>query len=101
MAVDGAQVYPRRGRAAVASAPAWSKDGRSLAFLEVPAGRPARLVMLAELDNATGDTTWDLPPAASTDGALVFWAGSDKLVVGRTQLRPVFSASFTKEAPGR
>src|SRR6185295_4329260 len=34
VAVDGAQVYPRRGRTIVASAPAWSKDGRSLAFLE-------------------------------------------------------------------
>jgi hypothetical protein len=101
VAVDGAQVYPRRGRTVVASAPAWSKDGRSLAFLESPAGKPARLVLLAELDNPTGDTTWDLPPAASTDGALVFWAGAGKLVVGKTQMRPIFSASFTKETPGR
>ncbi|HVU51071.1 MAG TPA: hypothetical protein VHL80_10320, partial [Polyangia bacterium] len=101
VAVDGAQVYPRRGRTVVASAPAWSKDGRSLAFLEARAAQPARLVLLAELDNPTGDTTWDLPPTANTDGALVFWAGSDKLIVGRTQLRPVFSASFTKQSPGR
>jgi hypothetical protein len=101
VAVDGAQVYPRRGRTIVASAPAWSKDGRSLAFLEARADQPARLVLLAELDNATGDTTWDLPPSANTDGALVFWAGSGKLVVGKTQMRPIFSASFTKEMPGR
>jgi hypothetical protein len=101
VAVDGAQVYPRRGRTAVASAPAWSKDGRSLAFLEARATQPTRLVLLAELDNPTGDTTWDLPPTANTDGALVFWAGLDKLVVGKTQMRPIFSASFTKEAPGR
>jgi hypothetical protein len=101
VAVDGAQVYPRRGRTMVASAPAWSKDGRSLAFLEARAERPARLVLLAELDNPTGDTTWDLPPTASTDGVLVFWAGSGKLVVGKTQMRPIFSASFTKETPGR
>ncbi len=101
VAVDGAQVYPRRGRTIVASAPAWSKDGHSLAFLEVRADRPTRLVLLAELDNPTGDTTWDLPPTAATDGALVFWAGSGKLVVGRTQMRPIFSASFTKESPGR
>jgi hypothetical protein len=101
VAVDGAQVYPRRGRTMVASAPAWSKDGRSLAFLEVRAGQPARLVLLAELDNPTGDTTWDLPPTANTEGVLVFWAGSGKLVVGKTQMRPVFSASFTKELPGR
>jgi hypothetical protein len=101
IAVDGAQVYPRRGRTIVASAPAWSKDGRSLAFLESRAAQPTRLVLLAELDNPTGDTTWELPPTANTDGALVFWAGSGKLVVGKSQMRPVFSASFTKELPGR
>jgi hypothetical protein len=101
VSVDGAQVYPRRGRTMVASAPAWSKDGRSLAFLEARAAQPSRLVLLAELDNPTGDTTWDLPPTANTDGALVFWAGSGKLVVGKTQMRPVFSASFTKETPRR
>jgi hypothetical protein len=101
VAVDGAQVYPRRGRTVVASAPAWSRDGRSLAFLEARGDQPARLVLLAELDNPTGDTTWDLPPSANTDGVLVFWAGSGKLVVGKTQMRPIFSASFTKETPGR
>ncbi|HEY2729420.1 MAG TPA: hypothetical protein VGK52_05715 [Polyangia bacterium] len=101
VAVDGAQLYPRRGRAVLASAPAWSKDGHSLAFLESPADKPARLVLVAEIDNATGDTTWDLPPTASTDGVNVFWAGSGKLVVGKTQMRPIFSASFTKESPGR
>ena len=101
IAVDGAQVYPRRGHTIVASAPAWSKDGHSLAFLEARADHPARLVLLAELDNPTGDTTWDLPPAATIEGVLVFWAGSGKLVVGKSQMRPVFSASFTKELPGR
>jgi hypothetical protein len=101
VAVDGAQVYPRRGRTIVWSAPAWSKDGRSLAFVEAPAARPARLVLMAELDNPTGDTTWDLPPAAPLDGTNVFWAGTGKLVVGKTQMRPVFSAAFTKEMPGR
>jgi hypothetical protein len=101
VAVDGAQLYPRRGRAVLASAPAWSKDGHSLAFLESPADKPARLVLVAEIDNATGDTTWDLPPTASTDGVNVFWAGSGKLVVGKTQMRPIFSASFTREGGGR
>jgi hypothetical protein len=101
VAVDGAQLYPRHGRTAIASAPVWSKDGHSLAFLEVPAGTPARLVLVAELDNATGDTTWDLPPAAPLEGAGVFWAGSGKLVVGKTPTRPIFSSSFTKESPAR
>jgi hypothetical protein len=101
VAVDGAQVYPRRGRAVIASAPSWSKDGHSLAFLETRAETPARLVLLAEIDNPTGDTTWDLPPTANTDGVLVHWAGTGKLVVGKTQMRPIFSASFTKETPNR
>jgi hypothetical protein len=101
LAVDGAQIYPRRGRTVVASPPAWSKDNRSLALLESPAGKPAQLVLIAELDNATGDTTWELPPTANTDGAQVFWAGTGKLVVGKTQMRPIFSAAFTKESPGR
>jgi hypothetical protein len=101
VAVDGAQLYPRRGRTVVASAPAWSRDGRSLALLESPADKPARLVLVAEIDNATGDTTWDLPPTASAEGVNVFWAGSGKLVVGKTQMRPIFSASFTKESSGR
>src|SRR5207247_3627682 len=48
VAVDGAQVYPRKGRTVVASEPAWSRDGHSLAFLELPAARPPRLVLLAE-----------------------------------------------------
>jgi hypothetical protein len=99
VAVDGVQVYPRRGRTIISSAAVWSKDGRSLAFLESPAARPTRLVLLAEFDNPTGDTTWDLPATAPIDGTLVFWAGSGKLVVGKTAMRPVFSASFEKEAP--
>jgi hypothetical protein len=101
VAVDGGQIYPRRGRTVVASAPAWSKDGHSLAFLESPADRPARLVLVAALDNATGDTTWDLPPTAALDGAAVSWAGAGKLVVSKTPTRPIFSASFTTEAPRR
>jgi hypothetical protein len=97
MSVDGAQIYPRRGRTTLASAPAWSKDGHSLAFVETPPGTPARLVLVAELDNPTGDTSWDLPPTAALDGVAVFWAGTGKLVVGKTAMRPVFSASFTKD----
>jgi hypothetical protein len=101
VAVDGGQIFPRRGRTVVASAPAWSRDGHSLAFLESPAGRAPRLVLVAALDNATGDTTWDLPPTAAIDGAAVSWAGSGKLVVSKTPTRPIFSTSFTTEAPRR
>jgi hypothetical protein len=99
VSVDGTQVYPRRGHTIVAGELAWSKDGRSLAFLETPPSAKPRLVLLAEYDNPTGDTTWDLPPAASVDGARVFWGGSSKLVVAKTPTKPLFSASFTKEKP--
>lgn len=99
VAVDAAQVYPRRGKTVVSSAPVWSKDGRSLAFLESPPEKPTRLVLLAEFDNPTGDTTWDLPADSPVDGTRVFWAGSGKLVVGKTVMRPIFSASFVKENP--
>jgi hypothetical protein len=99
VSVDGAQVFPRKGRALIAGEPAWSKDGHSLAFLELRPRAPARLVLLAEYDNPTGDTTWDLPPTAALDGARVFWAGSGKLVVGRSSMKPIFAATFFKEKP--
>jgi hypothetical protein len=99
VSVDGAQVFPRKGRTVIATDPAWSKDGHSLAFLELRPPAPARLVLLAEFDNPSGDTTWDLPASAALDGAHVFWAGLGKLVVGRTSMRPIFAASFYKEKP--
>jgi hypothetical protein len=106
VSVNGAQVYPRKGRTVIASDLAWSKDGISLAFVErmdrpdpsAAAGR-GRLVLLADVDNPTGDTTWDLPAAASLEAVRVFWAGSGKLVVGKTAVHPVFAASFVKEKP--
>ena len=99
VAVDGVQVYPRKGRALIAGEPAWSKDGHSVAFLELRPRAAARLVLLAEYDNPTGDTTWDLPASAILEGAKVFWAGSGKLVVGKSSMRPIFAASFYKEKP--
>jgi hypothetical protein len=96
VAVDGAPTYPRKGRSVISSPVAWSKDGHSLAFLESPTEGPAHLVLLAEFDNPTGDTTWDLPPAVSIEGARVFWAGPGRLVVGKTVTHPIFSASFQK-----
>jgi hypothetical protein len=94
VAVDGAQVYPRRGRTVVASAPVWSRNGHSLAFLELPAARPARLVLVGQLDDPRGDLTWDLPADSKIDGASVSWASTGKLVVRRAATRPIFSASF-------
>jgi hypothetical protein len=97
VSVDGAQVYPRKGRTQIGGEPAWSRDGHSLAFLELRHQAASRLVLLAEYDNPSGDTTWDLPMSTALDGARVFWAGSGKLVVGRSSLKPIFAASFHKE----
>jgi hypothetical protein len=99
VSVDGAQVYPRKGRTVIGGEPAWSKDGHSVAFLELRPKAPARLVLLAEYDNETGDTTWDLPPSAAVDGARVAWAGTGKLLVVKSSMRPIFSATFFKEKP--
>jgi hypothetical protein len=97
VAVDGVKVYPRRGASRISGPPAWSKDGTSLAFVENRPEKPARLVLLAEYDNPTGDTFWDLPPGASMDGAQAYFTGHDRLVVGKSALKPLFAAPFTKE----
>lgn len=99
VSVDGVKMYPRKGHTVIASDPTWSKDGISLAFLEARATQPARLVLLAEFDNPTGDTIWDLPATLPLDGVQVFWAGHSKLVVGKSVLKPVFATPFTKEKP--
>jgi hypothetical protein len=99
VAVDGAKMYPRKGQTIIASDPAWSKDGTSLAFLEARPAKPPRLVLLAEFDNPTGDTLWDLPPTVALEGTQVFWANHGKLVVGKSVLKPVFATPFVKEPP--
>jgi hypothetical protein len=98
VSVDGVQVYPRKGRTAIGSDPAWSKDGHSLAFIELRPPAAARLVLLAEFDNPSGDTTWDLPVGAALEGVRVSWAGPGKLLVGRASMRPLFAAPFWKQA---
>ena len=97
--VNGVQVYPRRGRTVVVSEPAWSRDGRSLAFVEAPPRQAGRLVLLAAPDNPTGDTTWALPTSTSIAGVKVFWAGPGKLVVGKSAMRPLFATSFSRDEP--
>jgi hypothetical protein len=97
VAVDGVKVYPRRGASRLSGPPAWSKDGTSLAFVENRPTKPARLVLLAEFDNPTGDTFWDLPSAVALEGAQAYFTGHDRLVVGKSALRPLFAAPFTKE----
>jgi hypothetical protein len=99
VSVDGVKMYPRKSQTIIGSDPAWSKDGTSLAFLELRPGKPVRLVLLAEFDNPTGDTIWELPATVPTEGAQVFWANHGKLVVGKSVLKPVFATPFVKEPP--
>lgn len=104
IAVDGRQVYPRgRGRTTVASDLGWSKEGLALAFVEIAATTPGdkpqpQLVLLADLDNSTGDTRWPLPPAAA-EPMHIFWVAPDKIVVGKSVGKPIFTASFQLERP--
>jgi hypothetical protein len=99
VAVNGKPVFPRKGRTVLGSDLAWSKDGTSLAFVEWPAGKAPRLVLLAQFDNPSGDTTWDLPASAASEGTHVYWKGGGKLIVGKSALHPLFSTSFEKEKP--
>jgi hypothetical protein len=100
VAVDGARLYPRkRGHAAIASDLAWAKDQPALAFVERPEDA-ARLVLIADVGNASGDTTWDLPASAvRVDDLRVFWPDADKIVVGRSLGRPIFATTFSIERP--
>lgn len=95
--VDGVAVYPRRGATTLQGDPAWAADSLGLAAIET--GARHRLVVLVEFDNPTGDNTWPLPPEASDPALRVFWAGSGKLVVGPSLTKPVFAASFHRDAP--
>jgi hypothetical protein len=98
VAVDGAQVYPRgRGRTSIGSEPSWSKDGLALAFVEWRPEVSSRLVLLADVSNLTGDTTWDLPASAPPAALRVFWGGTQRLIVGQSMGRPMFATSFGVE----
>jgi hypothetical protein len=99
--VDGTQVYPRRGRTVVTSDLAWSKDGPQPGLPRGARLGPPRLVLLAEFDNPTGDSTWDLPAGAALDGARVFWAGPGKLVVGKTIMKPLVRHVVHQGPPSR
>jgi hypothetical protein len=96
VAVNGVQVYPRRGRSIIPSELAWSKDGSALAFLETPPRKPARLVLLADYANPGEDVSWELPASTSVEGARVFWVRPNRLVVGKASGKPLFTASFDR-----
>lgn len=102
---DGQKVYPRNGVTTIVGEPAWSRDGHSLAFVEL-AGKPGskpgkggqpKLIVLAEFDNPTGDLSWDLPVTIDRNAMRVFWAGRTSIVVGESLTKPAYSSSFERE----
>jgi hypothetical protein len=97
--IDGKKLYPRRARTAIVADPAWSPDGAAIALVEAAPGLAPRLVLVPDFDDASSDTTWDLPPTTALEGLHVFWAGPDKLVVGKTATSPVFATSFELQRP--
>ena len=93
--VDGRNVWPRRGVTHIFGAPAWSPDGHGIAFVESGA-HGARLVVLVEFDNPTGDLTWNVPDDALAPGLKVFWAGDSKVLIGESALHPRFAADWKR-----
>jgi hypothetical protein len=93
--VDGRTVWPRRGTTRLQQAPVWSPDGHGIALVEEgPAG--ARLVVLLEWEDPSGDLTWAVPKEALAPGLRVFWAGDSKVVIGETGLKPRFAAGWER-----
>lgn len=97
--VDGRRVYPRHATSTIVAEPVWSPDGAALAFVEAPPGVAPRLILVADLEDGSSDTTWDLPPTIRLEGLHVFWAGPGKLVVGKTAASPAFATSFEVQRP--
>jgi hypothetical protein len=95
LVVDGRTVWPRRGTTHLFQPPVWSPDGHGLALVDQGTAG-ARLVVLVEYDDASGDLTWNVPKDALSPGLRVFWAGDSKVVIGETALRPKFAAGWER-----
>jgi hypothetical protein len=95
LVVDGRTVWPRRGTTHLHQPPVWSPDGHGLALVDQGQGG-ARLVVLVEYDDASGDLTWNVPKDALSPGLRVFWAGDSKVVIGETALHPRFAAGWER-----
>jgi hypothetical protein len=90
--VDGRRVHPTSGGVYLLAAPQWRKDGRAVAWLERCQGQ-VRLVVLPEIDPRVEPLPWDLPALPSGDQ--LFWAGSNRIVVGPALLAPRAVASWS------
>jgi hypothetical protein len=93
--VDGRPVRRARGHARVISPPAWRPDGRAVAWVERD-GRDLRLVVIPRIEGPHEALPWPLLEVVSGDR--VFWAASNRVVVGPHLLAPRAVASWTEAA---
>ncbi len=91
--VDGRRVHPDTGSVYVLVPPIWRRDGGAVAWLERGDGE-TRLVVMPEMGRATQALPWSLPAATAADQ--VFWAGSNRVVIGPGLLQPRAVASWTE-----
>ena len=94
--VDGRPVWSAPQPARMVSAPVWRRDGRAVAWVERD-GRETRLVVVSWIGSSPGALPWPLPALASRDR--VFWASSNRVVVGPHLLAPRAVASWSETGP--
>jgi hypothetical protein len=91
--VDGRPVWRTRDQSRMVSRPVWRRDGGAVAWVERD-GAETRLVIISQIGRSPGAVPWPLPALASRDR--VFWAGSNRVVVGPHLLAPRAVASWTE-----
>ncbi len=90
--VDGRRVHPDTGSVYVLAAPIWRSDGGAVAWLERGDGE-TRLVVMPEFARGAKALPWSLPAVTAADQ--VFWAGTNRVVIGPGLLQPRAVASWT------
>lgn len=93
--VDNRRIWPRQGATTFHGQPVWSPDGHGLAIVEDIA-REARLVVMVEYRDPSGDLTWPIPRDAVAPTLKLFWANETKVVIGETLMRPRFAANWQR-----
>lgn len=84
-----------RGPLAWAPAEPGHTAGHAVAFVELGA-TGARLVVLLEVDDPSGDLTWPVPREALEPGLRVWWVSGSRVVIGDDPMRPRFSADWQR-----
>jgi hypothetical protein len=91
--LDGKRIHPGAGVVDVVALPRFRKDGRALAWLERSGGE-ARLVVIPDVATDPRPWPWALPDLAEDES--LFWAGRNRVVVGRGVLAPRIVASWNE-----